>query len=254
MPEVEGIHYQVYRRGSRKPLPVVLVHGAGGNLLSWPPEVRRLPDFPIYALDLPGHGASPGQGEQSIPNYARRLLAWLEALLPAGAVVVGHSMGGAIAQVLAIHHPEMVRGLVLVGTGARLRVNPALLEMAADPSRFSRVVEQITTWSFSRASDPRLRELVGERMRAGDPRVLHGDFSACDTFDVRPHLGQIRAPTLVICGEDDKMTPLHLSRELAEKIGGARLSLVPRAGHMVMLEQAPTVSTTIHAFLETLSP
>ena len=107
---------------------LVFVHGAGGSHLNWPPQLRRLAGANTYALDLPGHGQSEGQGRTSISAYADFVAAFLETLGLEKVTLVGHSMGGATALDLALRYPEGLAGLVLVGSGARLRVAPAILD------------------------------------------------------------------------------------------------------------------------------
>src|SRR5574337_242258 len=107
---------------------LVLVHGAGGTHRHWPEEVRALPGRRVIALDLPGHGGSPGPAPGTVAGLARSVLGLLDALGVPGAVVAGHSMGGAVALTLALEAPARVAGLCLVGTGARLRVSPAVLQ------------------------------------------------------------------------------------------------------------------------------
>ncbi len=228
---------------------VVLVHGAGGHALHWPPPVRHLPGYRVYALDLPGHGASSGPGEPTIEGYGARLLAWADAVGLPQAVWVGHSMGGAIVQYLALAHPHRVLGLGLIGTGARLRVHPLILEGLSRPETFSATVERVIRWSFSPASDQRLRQLAAQRMAATPPEVLHDDFAACHRFDVLDRVAEIRCPTLVLCGADDQMTPPRYAQYLAQQIPNAQWVLVPQAGHMVMLEQPQAVAQALRHFL-----
>ena len=109
-------------------VPLVLIHGAGGSHLHWGVAVRTLPEGDVYALDLPGHGRSAGSGRTTVAQYASWVIRLLDALGIERAVMAGHSMGGAIAQTAALEFPEGVRGLVLVGTGSRLRVVPSILE------------------------------------------------------------------------------------------------------------------------------
>ena len=251
MPVVEDIYYHLFEGSEigQKP-PVILLHGAGGNHLYWPSEVRRLPGYRIYAIDLPGHGKSAGRGWQSIAAYTQVVLDWMGAVGLHGAIFVGHSMGSAIALSLALEHAEHVMGLGLVGAGARLRVAAALLESAANPTTFHHAVENVVAWSFSPAASDQLIKLATARMAETRPSVLHGDFLACDGFDVIRRLEEIHCPTLVLCGEDDRMTKPRYSRFLADNIPNARLQLIPAAGHMVMLEQPQAVAAALANFLE----
>lgn len=253
MPQMAGVAFHCHEGdvSHRRPT-VVLVHGAGGTALHWPPQVRRLPGYRVCAVDLPGHGRSEGIGEQSIAAYARRLIAWADAFALGKAVWVGHSMGGAIVQHLALHYPDRVLALGLVGTGARLRVNPLILEGLAQEEGFPATVETIVKWSFAPQTDERLRQLAAQRMAETRPSVLYGDFLACDRFDVREQVAAITCPTLVLCGAEDKMTPPRYAAYLAEKIRHARLVVIPQAGHMVMWEQPEAVAQALQAFLDDL--
>ena len=146
-------------------------------------------------------------------------------------------MGGALAQALALDAPERVAGIVLVGTGARLRVHPLLLEASAAGGVPGETLATLVAWWYSPDAPQRLRELATRVLAATNTAVLHADFLACDGFDVMDRLGSIDRPALVIVGEDDHMTPVKYARYLAENLPNARLEIIPGAGHMVMLEQ-----------------
>lgn len=204
----------------------------------------------IYALDLPGHAGSTGEGIASVAGYLEAILDWRKQVQEPNLVWVGHSMGGAIALQAALDAPRTVAGLVLVGTGAHLPVNPRILEMAAEPKSFRPLVEMIVSWSASPASPERLLELARRRMEETRPQVLQRDFLASDRFDVRARLSEIRVPTLVVCGLDDRMAPEAMSRELAHRIQGASLEFILEAGHMLPLEQPEQVARAIERFLD----
>src|SRR3972149_963517 len=134
MPFAAGLYYFVHEVENATRPPVILIHGAGGTHLNWPPQVRRLTGQPIYAVDLPGHGKSEGIGKQTIRDYAEDIVEFMKALKFRAAVMIGHSMGGAIALLLALYHSPRVIALGLIGSGAKLRVAPAILDAAADPA------------------------------------------------------------------------------------------------------------------------
>jgi pimeloyl-ACP methyl ester carboxylesterase len=243
-----NLAYEDHGGGSEQP-PIVFLHGAGGSRLHWPPRLRRLPGFRVLAPDLPGHGESPDGRASSIEEYSGAVKAWQVELGMGPAFVVGHSMGSAIALTLALEAPERVAGLALVGSGPRLQVNPAILDGLADPGKRAEMIEQILRWSFSRQAPPRVVELARRRMVETDPAVLARDFQACNGFDVGARLGEIAAPTLVVTGEDDRMTPPPLGEALAAGIPGARRARIPGAGHMVMLERPDAFEKELRAFL-----
>ena len=231
-------------RGKRN---LVLVHGAGGSHLDWPAPLRRLRGANVYALDLPGHGRSEGAGRSSIAAYRDFLLAFLDALGLERATVVGHSMGGAIALDFALHYPDRLAGLILVGSGARLRVAPAILTgILAD---FEATVDLVCEYAFGPSATEQLKRLGRQRLLKTPPQVLHGDYAACDAFDVMEGLGEVHCPTLAIGGTADMLTPSKYSIYLRDHIPGAELVLVDAAGHMVMLEKPEVVSRAISKFI-----
>jgi pimeloyl-ACP methyl ester carboxylesterase len=207
----------------------------------------------VYALDLPGHGESSGSSERTVEGYARSVLRWLDVEDIPKAVLAGHSMGGAITQTMALMAPNRTAGMVLVSTGARLRVHPNILQLSSDEQQFHEAAELVTAWSFSEGADERLRELGLERLKETKAQVANSDFHACNDFDIMGELGRIHIPTLVICGEEDLMTPPKFSRYLSEQIEGATLVLIPGAGHMVMLERPKVVAEEILRFMQDLS-
>ena len=226
---------------------LMLLHGAGGSRLHWPGELRRLTGATVYTLDLPGHGRSEGQGCDTISDYAKATVAFFDTIGVERAVVAGHSMGSGIAQTLALDFASRVAGLVLVGSGARLRVAPAILE--GIQTNFEGAIDLITRFAWSSEAPSSLPELGRQALLETGPDVLLGDFIACDNFDVMKRLDEIKAPTLVITGTADQLTPLKYARFLAEHIPNAQLALIEDAGHMVMLERPVEVAGAIQEFL-----
>jgi pimeloyl-ACP methyl ester carboxylesterase len=265
----EKLNYQL-NYGTPRPSgpPLVLVHGAGGNLMHWPGELRRLPGHTVYALDLPGHGKSVPtvsvptmsvrarsetgpSGRAEVGAYAEVVLGFAEALALPPFVLAGHSMGGAIAQEFALRYPARLAGLVLVGTGAKLRVAPQLLTGILDD--FQGTTELMAQWTHGEHVDPNLLRLYVRRLREVSPQVIHDDFAACDAFDRRADVSRITTPTLILCGDADRMTPVKYSQYLHEQIAGSQLVVVPGAGHMVMLEQPAAVTEAAAHFLTGLA-
>lgn len=250
MPIAGKIYYFASRQGSNNGSAVILIHGAGGTHLHWPYNLRRLNGHRVLAPDLPGHGKSNGIGEQDIDKYAHGLVSWMQEVGVKKAAVIGHSMGGAIAQSIAINYPQLVERLVLISTGAVLPVNQDLLEKVSSPTTAPAALDLITKWSYSPQASPKLLKKAREQMGEIRPSVIYGDFLACNQFDSTKELSNIGAPTLILCGEEDKMTPLRFSKQLEASIPNARLTTIPSAGHMVMLEQPEIVSKMVFDFLQ----
>jgi pimeloyl-ACP methyl ester carboxylesterase len=231
---------------------VVFIHGAGGTHQHWLYQVRDLSPSPTYAVDLPGHGRSEGIGRDSVSAYGDWIVAFLTAAGLQQAMLVGHSMGGGIAMDVALRYPERVAGLGLVATGARLRVAPAILEGIRQDKEAA--VRLIAEWAYG-PEVPAVMVRLGQRQIGETPaEVLYGDYAACDAFDVMGRLGEIAAPTLVVCGTKDRMTPQKYAVYLRDQIAGATLHLVEGAGHMVMVEKPEAVGSTISRFLERHEP
>lgn len=229
-------------------MPVtLLVHGAGGTHLDWPAEIRRLPEANAVALDLHGHGRSSGEGRQTISAYAADVVAFMDALKLKKAVICGHSMGGAIAQTMAVSYPDRVQGLILVCTGAKLGVHPDLLNGML--TELSRSVTQIVNGYYGETGNDSMRRRTFQRLMEFNPTILYNDYAACNIFDLRDQIKAIRVPTLIIGGSVDRMTPFKFSEYLHEQITGSQLVRVEDGAHMAMLEQPQFVSDAIRTWL-----
>jgi pimeloyl-ACP methyl ester carboxylesterase len=164
-------------------------------------------------------------------------------------------MGGAIALDLALRFPERVAGLGLVGTGARLRVAPAILAsiregMAGGNGPHSTAAARlICDWAFGPEAPPEMVRLARRQIAATPLEVLYGDFCACDAFDRMDSLGEIATPTCVVCGTFDALTPVKYSIYLRDRLPSAQLHLVQGAGHMVMIEKPKEVVRALLALL-----
>lgn len=231
--------------------PIVFIHGAGGSHQGWLQQLRVLGRRrKAIAVDLPGHGDSDGNGADRIETYCDVIKEFLTALGFDRTVMVGHSMGGAITQSIALDDSGLLAAIVLVGTGAKLRVHPQIFARLQEDPR--RTVEMITKWARAPGATAEvLKQDIDAILRTSIP-VIEGDLRACDAFDLMEQVKAIALPTLVICGTDDLMTPSKYAEYLHHQINGSQLQLVAGAGHMVMLEQPDEVSRDIEAFLDRL--
>ncbi len=246
----QRLHYSEHRDDPQHRPALVLLHGAGGNLFHWPPGLRRLVGRDVYALDLPGHGRSPGPGRDAIVGYAEVVEAWAQALELPPFVLAGHSLGGAVALTCALRHPERLAGLILAATGARLRVHPDILGAAR--GHMAEVGARLVEWVHGPRATPAEKRQYLRHLLAVDTEVMYGDWLACDRFDVRQQLAAIDTPTLILAGVQDIMTPPLYASFMAERIPGADLTWIESAGHMLMLEQPALVAGAITGFLDRL--
>ncbi len=251
--EADGRRLAFAEAGSESDLPsIVFIHGAGGSRKSWSHLLHDISRRGLHALalELPGHGASPGPGSRSIGVYTETVEAFIEARGLARPVLAGHSMGGAVALTCGLNIPARLGGLILIGTGARLRVMESIL--AGVLSNFEVTAAEIADFLFAPSAPAALAEEGRRQLLECSPEVVHGDFSACDGFDERNRIGDIALPSLILCGDSDRLTPSKYSQFLAEKLPSAEFKIIPDSGHMVMVEQPRRVGEEIHRFMDNL--
>ena len=242
----EGAVY--YDRSKAETGPVlVLVHGSGGDHTHWPEGLRHHHGMRVFAPDMPGHGRSAGTGCESVEDYADVIDRFVGNLGIEKAAVAGHSLGGAVAMTLALMRPEWLSGIILVGTGARLRVHPKILDGLT--TAFEDTVEVILGALFGPETPPSAVTAVRRQLRENTPRIIHGDYLACDRFDIMERMGEIVCPTRVISATDDRLTPLKYGEYLRQGIPGARFTLIEGAGHMMAIEKPNAVTNAVTRFL-----
>ncbi|HEY8432831.1 MAG TPA: alpha/beta fold hydrolase [Sandaracinaceae bacterium] len=225
--------------------PLVLVHGAGGNARVWAPFARELSGFDVLAPSLPGRAGSAGPACARAADAARALEALLEELGVRGAIVLGHSYGGAVAIELALLS-DRVASLALVASGARLRVRASVLAAAEEAVRTG--VPMSLELAFA-AGTPREAIEAYERAAARTPPdAALADWRACDSFDRMGELGAIERPALVVGGALDALTPPKYQRYLAAHLPRAQLELVEGAGHMLPWERPRELARTLRAW------
>lgn len=230
-------------------LPLVLVHGSGANRCLWKNQIEALARDPVrvIALDLPGHGRSGGEAQESVPAYSDSVHRFARALSLPPFVLAGHSLGGAIVLEYALQYPGELRGMVLVGSGGRLRVLPTILEALRRGEHAF-----LTGYAYSNTAPPEL-VTAGEKEELNtDPALYLADLTACDRFDRLASLPYLKTPALIITGSGDRLTPINYARYMEINLPQASLHEVAGAGHMVMLENPETVNRAVAAFCRSL--
>jgi len=230
-------------------MKLIFVHGSGNTAAAWHYQVAHFPE--AEAINLPGH-LSPGEPCTSVEDYADWLHSYIFEHKYCDPVLVGHSLGGAISQIYALKYPKDVRALVLIGTGARLRVAPEFLSLMQEgiknPSAW---LKNFVEPRYSQIAVEIRKNIIAKIAQVG-PAVQLNDFLCCDKFDIMDKIDQIKVPTLIICGSEDIMTPPKYASYLATKIKEAKLTLINGGTHLVFAEKPEAVNQTIEQFLATL--
>jgi pimeloyl-ACP methyl ester carboxylesterase len=253
---IEGleINYEHYVPSGSPPVQrVIYVHGTGCNGRVFEDHLRVMSNrHEAVAIDLPGHGGSEGSGFRSVTDYAFFVGALVEYLGWKSCVVAGHSLGGGIALAAAVYFEGLVSGLMLIDTGARLRVNPKILDLAREAAREGRAIEGDSRLGYAQATPQAIVDSVNAVTAGCDPRVIHKDWIADDSFDFMSRLAQIAVPALAICGEQDPLTPLKYHEYLADNLPDCRLATVTDAGHWPFVENAAVFNAHVLEFLDRL--
>lgn len=230
----------------------VFIHGSGGTSDAWSLQYSKLhTDFNILAVNLPGHGGSEGTGEQYVEGYVSHLKEILDTVGLKRPILVGHSLGAAIALSFALRHRHEPGSVVAVGGGLTMPVNPDIL--SGFQSNPEMVMDMMCKFSLAKENRAKLYDAARARLAEANPRVVHANMLACSRFDITAEADNISVPVLAICGREDKMTPPAASEAIASAVEGARFVVVEGAGHMVMMERPDAFNAALIDVAATLS-
>jgi pimeloyl-ACP methyl ester carboxylesterase len=226
---------------------LLYIHGSGHTQDSFREQVVAFPGSD--AVSLPGHPAGQALGTvEESADWLARYLEWKQA---GPALIAGNSLGGAIALQLAFAKPSQVAGLILIGTGARLRVTPDIFRLLDE--QWPACIDTLVDWSLAPTASAELRARAKEWHLAVGRAATKTDYAACDRFDVTTRLGELQTPALILVGALDRMTPVKYSTFLHERIAGSTLAIIPDAGHLVMAEKPQETNAAIAAFLRSVA-
>jgi pimeloyl-ACP methyl ester carboxylesterase len=228
-------------------MKLIFIHGSGSCREVWYYQTRHFTE--ADAVALPGHPF--GEPCTSVDSYVEWLRGYIRDAGYTDVVLAGHSLGGAIAQLYALKYPEDLRGLILIGSGARLRVSTMYLKMLEHAKSNRSIPENFFHESYE-CIETELRDVLQRKAFENDPAVFLNDMLCCDRFDIMDRVHEIKLPTLVICGSEDIMTPPKYTEYLANKIEGARYVIIEGGTHMVFAEQPEVVNQAIEDFINSL--
>lgn len=226
--------------------PLVFIHGSGDSADIWRLQVEYFGQQRAFALNLPGHGQRIDTlpNEVTVQDYARTVHDVVtQELHLHKPTIVGHSLGGAIALTMTLDYDGELSGIILIGTGARLRVLPNVLADAKNTPEQARL--SLSQLGIAATTPVSVAQAIMQEQGMPGPTTLYRDLAACDVFDIMERLYKIHVPTLIICGAEDRLTPRKYSEYLHQHIQHSTLEIIPQAGHYVMREQPEQVNRAI---------
>lgn len=252
----DGLAFQVDGRADAS--AVVLLHPIATHSEIWRPQMAAWSEaFKVIRIDLPGHGASAVPTRLlGFADYAEQVCAVLDALQVEQAGVVGLSLGGMVAQAIALSRPERVGALVLAHTSAR--TEPAVQEIwqrrlehferHGIEAQIEPTLERWFTRAFARAC-PMTVSWVARQIRATSAAGYATAIRAIQRLDHRDRLPQLAVPVLVVAGDADAAVPPATAQAMAECIPGAELLVLEGAGHIGNVQQPLVFTETVGRFL-----
>ena len=256
--ELDGRRVSYLTAGDSAAAPaILLIHGSGVSAGSWVNQLRGLlTAFRVAAIDLPGHGKSDPIPRASVEEYAETVAKFLEALGSGPVLVVGHSLGGAIAIALAAQRPHAVTGLVLLASCAKLPwVDSSwgrLLPYLPGPLWKTFFISTAQKLLFAPGVPGHVVSLGMQELRSCRAETILKDLQAAKAMDLTQQATGLDVPTLILCGSQDRLTPPALSAHLGGLIPRSRLSLIEGAGHMLLLEAPARVNEEVLSFAKSL--
>jgi len=237
----------------------VLIHGWSCDGNYWKEQIAPLKaKYTTVTVDLAGHGASgANRTDWSMGNFGEDVAAVARQLQNMKIVLVGHSMGGMLALHAQRAAPERIAALALLSSSARADT-AELLRLRSDAivefehGRTDDVLRANAMFAFHprhAADRTRVDDYVAQILRIGPLQLIAQNRAVMARADMRPWLAAIACPLLLACGDDDRLTPLEHSREIAQAVPHAPLEVVPHAGHLLPWEQPERVNALLLQWL-----
>jgi pimeloyl-ACP methyl ester carboxylesterase len=235
--------------------PLVFLHGVGGGHHAWEMQLPYFAGlgYPSHAWDQPGYGHSPIVEPYDLENVSASLARLIESLGSEPVVLVGHSMGGLIAQEAYVRHPKLVKAMALCFTSPAFAGGGSDFTRQFIAARIGPLDEGKTMAEIAAKLIPTMgsNSKLAERIMAGvPPDTYRKAVQLLTTFDRRKELADIQVPTLLIAGSEDKTAPPSVMEKMAGRIRGAEYVLLQGCGHLGPMDQPEAFNDALHFFLK----
>ena len=243
---------------------IIFVHGSGLSHITWVLQTRYFAfhGYSVLALDLPGHGYSEGPALKSMEEMGDWIASVIDVSDIEEASLVGHSQGCLVTMETASRYPHKVKSLSLMGGGGVIPMNSELLSLAENGS--PKAVDLMMDWAHGPAGHFGGHAVPGlHHINIGATIILNSsvkdtlgiDFRACDNYKNGFNAAaQIKCPTINILGEYDRMIPIKEGKKLAASITNSQVKIIPKCGHMILLEEADQALSILKKFIRKNHP
>ena len=233
--------------------PIIFLHGVGSDKSVWQPQLDQFGDSRrALAFDYPGYGESEFRADATREDFAAAILAALDSLGVEKAHICGLSLGGVIAIAMNAAAPDRCASLIIADSFAVHPQGQAIYDRSTAASHDMRGLAQARIGALMALEDPAVRADVINTMAAIDPRAYRVGARAVWLADQRDRASAIAVPTLVICGDEDAITPPALSEELVGLIPGSALHIIPGASHLANVDKPEDFNRAIDDFLSAI--
>ena len=222
---------------------LVCVHGAADNHHVYDRLLDAMPNRERYAINLPGRAGPAGPPLGSVAEMEAFVSRFIEAEVEGDYVLVGHSLGGGVTIEHALSSPSgRLKGMVLLATGARLRVHPMILQLFEQVAASGASIPPLPPGLYEQGMDPLLIAAASKHRELTPIETGGTDWLACDSFNRMEEVEKIQVPALIVAGSDDALTPVKYAQYLAAQIPQSKLHVLKGAGHMLLTERPDQVA------------
>ena len=232
---------------------LIAVHGSADNHHVYDPLLDALEDRDRYAISLPGRAGTAGPPLAGVAEMDAFLDDFVAREVEGEYWVLGHSLGGAVAIEHALRSSPRLRGIVLLATGARLRVHPMILQLFAQVKQSGKKIPPLPPGLYEPGADPALVEKAAKDRELTPIETGEADWRAADGFDRMRDLARVQVPALIVAGTHDALTPTKYAEYLAAHIPESELHIIEGAGHMLVMERAREIAGLIDEYVSKAS-